>query len=157
VFAQIEKPPTDLEWKPAMRVRCMSARTVIKRHPWAAPLMESRMSPGPENLGHHEAVLACLRRGGLSYQLMAHAYAILDGFIYGFCFDEAVLPAQGAGDEFVELTGDIAAAFDPAAYPHLVDFSVNHVFAPGYNFGDSFEFGLDLILEGIEQATQRDA
>jgi len=157
VFAQIEKPPTDLEWKPAMRVRCMSARTVIKRHPWAAPLMESRMSPGPENLGHHEAVLACLRRGGLSYPMMAHAYAILDGFIYGFCFDEAVLPAQGAGDEFAELTGDIAASFDPGAYPHLVDFSVNHVFQPGYNFGDSFEFGLDLILEGVERAAERES
>lgn len=152
VFSEIEKPPVDGDWKSAMRTRCLSAREVIRRHPWAAPLMESRMSPGPENLGHHEAVLACLRRGGLSYQMMAHAYAILDGFIYGFCFDEAMLPAQGAGDEFAEITADIAAAFDPSAYPHLVDFSVNHVFQPGYNFGDSFEFGLDLILDGIEQA-----
>ena len=157
VFSQIEKPPPGDDWRPAIRKRCVSAREVIRRHPWAAPLMESRMSPGPENLAHHEAVLACLKRGGLSYQMMAHAYAILDGFIYGFCFDEAMLPAQGAGEEFTEMTADIAAAFDPSAYPNLVDFSVNHVFKPGYDFGSSFEFGLDLILDGIERAAKSEA
>ncbi len=151
VFSQIDKPPAEIHWKSAMRARCMSAREVIRRHAWVAPLMESRTSPGPENLAHHEAVLACLRRGGLSYQLMAHAYAMLDAFVYGFAFQEASLPAQLDGD-FVEVARDIAAAFDVDAYPRLVEFSMNHVFRPGYDFGDSFEFGLDLILDGIEQA-----
>ncbi len=157
VFSEIDLPPTDEDWKSAMRKRCISAREVLRRHPWAAPLMESRMSPGPANLGHHEAVLACLRRGGLSLQMTAHAYAILDGFVYGFCFDEAVLPAQGTGEEFAELTAEIAAAFDPDDYPHLVEFSTQHVFQPGYNFGDSFEFGLDLIIEGLGEASKREA
>lgn len=156
VFSEIERPPTDRDWRSAMRIRCVSARRVLRRHPWAAPLMESRTRPGPENLGHHEAVLACLRRGGLSFEMMAHAYAILDGFVYGFSFDEAVLPAGGTGDEFAELTADIAAAFDPEAYPHLVEFSVEHVFQPGYDFGASFEFGLDLILDGLEEAARRE-
>jgi AcrR family transcriptional regulator len=157
VFSEIDLPPTDEDWKSAMRKRCISAREVLRRHPWAAPLMESRMSPGPANLGHHEAVLACLRRGGLSLQMTAHAYAILDGFVYGFCFDEAVLPAQGTGEEFAELTAEIAAAFDPDDYPHLVEFSTQHVFQPGYNFGDSFEFGLDLMIEGLGEASKREA
>ena len=157
VFSEIELPPTDEDWKSAMRKRCISARKVLRRHPWAAALMESRMSPGPANLGHHEAVLACLRRGGLSLQMTAHAYAILDGFIYGFCFDEAVLPAQGTGEGFAELTAGIAAAFDPDAYPYLVEFSTQHVFQPGYNFGDSFAFGLDLIIEGLDEASKRGA
>lgn len=156
VFAEIAKPPEDQAWKPAIRKRCLSAREVLKRHPWAAPLMESRTAPGPENLGHHESVLACLRRGGLSWQMAAHAYAILDAFVYGFAFQETTLPA-GAGEEFVEVAKDIAAAFDPDAYPHLVGFTVNHVFQPGYNFGDSFEFGLDLVLNGLGQAARRQA
>lgn len=154
VFAEIDKPPQDLEWKPAIRKRCFSAREVLKRHRWASPLMESRTSPGPENLGHHESVLACLRRGGLSWQMTAHAYAVLDAFVYGFAFQEATLPA-GAGDEFVEIAKDMAVSFDPDALPHLVDFTVNHVFQPGYSFADSFEFGLDLILDGLEQAASR--
>ncbi len=60
VFAEIERPRADEDWKSAVRKRCVSARNVLKRHPWAAPLMESRTSPGPENLGHHESVLASL-------------------------------------------------------------------------------------------------
>jgi AcrR family transcriptional regulator len=156
VFSEIDKPPADEDWRSAIRKRCVSARTVISRHPWAAPLMESRTSPGPENLGHHEAVLACLRRGGLSWQMTAHAYAVLDAFVYGFAFQEATLPRQVEG-EFVEVARDIAAAFDPGAFPNLVDFTVNHVFQPGYEFGDSFEFGLDLILDGIEGAARRGA
>lgn len=151
VFSEIATPPQDEDWKPAMRIRCVSAREVINRHRWAAPLMESRTSPGPENLGHHEAVLACLRRGGLSWQMTAHAYAVLDAFVYGFAFQEATLPSQMDG-EFVEVARDIAAAFDPESFPHLVGFTVNHVFQPGYEFGDSFAFGLDLILDGLERA-----
>lgn len=151
VFSEIATPPEDEDWKPAMRIRCVSAREVINRHRWAAPLMESRTSPGPENLGHHEAVLACLRRGGLSWQMTAHAYAVLDAFVYGFAFQEATLPSQMDG-EFVEVAQDIAAAFNPESFPHLVGFTVNHVFQPGYEFGDSFAFGLDLILDGLERA-----
>ena len=151
VFSEIATPPEDEDWKPAMRIRCVSAREVINRHRWAAPLMESRTSPGPENLRHHEAVLACLRRGGLSWQMTAHAYAVLDAFVYGFAFQEATLPSQMDG-EFVEVARDIAAAFDPESFPHLVGFTVNHVFQPGYEFGDSFAFGLDLILDGLERA-----
>ncbi len=151
VFAEIERPPEDLDWKAAVRRRCISAHEVLLRHPWAAPLMESRTSPGPENLGHHDAVIACLRRGGLSWQMTAHAYAVLDAFIYGFAFQEATLPQQSEGG-FQEVAEEIAAAFDPDAFPNLVGLTVEHVLKPGYEFGDSFEFGLDLIIAGIAAA-----
>ncbi|MGI9529177.1 MAG: TetR/AcrR family transcriptional regulator [Acidimicrobiia bacterium] len=151
VFSEIDTPSTDGDWLEALRNRCESARAVLNRHPWAAPLMESRTSPGPENLGHHEAVLACMRRGGLNWQETAHAYAILDAFIYGFALQEASLPSQAEG-EFVEAAQDIAAAFDADAYPNLVGFTVEHVFQPGYEFGDSFDFGLNLILDSLARA-----
>ena len=151
VFAEIERPPSEGDWLAALRRRCVSARTVLNRHQWAAPLMESRTSPGPENLGHHEATLACMRRGGLSWQMTAHAYAILDAFVYGFALQEAALPAQAEG-EFVEVAAEISAAFDTEAYPHLVGLTVEHVLQPGYEFGDSFDFGLDLILNALGRA-----
>ena len=84
--------------------------------------------------------------------MTAHAYAVLDAFIYGFAFDEAMLPEQAEGEEFVALAEDIAAGFDDDTYPNLADFIANHVMKPGYNFGDSFEFGLDLILDGLDAA-----
>ena len=151
VFSEIERPPADADWRSAMRQRCISARKVLNRHPWAAPLMESRVPPGPENLSHHDAVIGCLRNGGLSIQMTAHAYAILDSFIYGFAFEEAVLPA-GGGEGFAEIAEEIAAQFPADEYPYVAELTFEHVLKPGYDFGDSFEFGLDLIIDGLDRA-----
>ena len=153
IFDQIDLPPTDAPWRSAMRQRCISARRVLNRHPWAAPLMESRMAPGPANLRHRDAVIGCLRRGGLSLAMTAHAYAILDSFVYGFALQEANLPA-GGGEGFAEAAEQIAEHFPTETYPHLAELTFEHVLQPGYNFGDSFEFGLDLILDGIEAAAR---
>jgi AcrR family transcriptional regulator len=155
VFTEIELPPTDTDWKTAMRQRCISARQVLNRHPWAAPLLESRTVPGPASLKHHESVLACLRGGGLSLQTAAHAYAILDSFVYGFAFEEATLPASG-GEGFAEVAEQMAAHFPADVYPHLAELTFDHVLQPGYNFGDSFEFGLNLILDGLDRAAEAD-
>jgi AcrR family transcriptional regulator len=155
VFAEIEKPPADVDWKTAIRQRCISARQVLNRHAWAAPLMESRTSPGPANLSHHDAVIGTLRNGGLSIQMTAHAYAVLDSFIYGFAFEEAVLPA-GGGEGLAEVAEQIAAHFSADAFPHLAELTFEHVLKPGYSFGDSFEFGLDLIIDGLDRAARED-
>jgi len=148
VFVQIALPPEDEDWRSAIRVRCVSAREVLNRHPWAPPYMESRTSPGPATLRHHDAVIGCLRRGGFSFQMTAHAYAILDSFIYGFALEEAALPA-GGGEGVQEIAEAMAAAFSADEYPHLVELTLNHVMQPGYGFAQSFDFGLDLILEGL--------
>lgn len=153
VFSQIEMPQPGQDWKTAMRRRCVSAREVLKRHPWAAPLMESRTSPGPANMSHHDAVIACLRDGGLSIRMTAHAYAILDSFIYGFAFEEAILPS-GGGEGFAEIAEQIAAHFPAEEYPHLAELTFEHVLKPGYDFGDSFEFGLDLLIDGLERTAR---
>lgn len=151
VFDQIQKPHFGVDWKVAMRERCISARKVLNRHPWAAPLMESRVAPGPANLSHHDAVIGCLRTGGLSVQMAAHAYAVLDSFVYGFAFEEATLPA-GGGEGLAEVAEQIAANFPTDVYPHLAELTFEHVLQPGYSFGSSFEFGLDLIIDGIDRA-----
>lgn len=152
VFAEIERPSTDLDWKAAMRCRCHSARAALRRHPWAAPLMESRTNPGPETLGHHDAVLGCLFAGGLSMELTAHAYALLDSFVYGFALQEANLPATG-GVEMQDLVTAMSARLEP--YPHLSRLSFDYVMQPGYDFIAEFEFGLDLILDGLTGAADR--
>ena len=156
VFGEIEKPPNDVDWKTAIRRRCISAREVLNRHRWAPPLMESRTAPGPSNLSHHDAVVGCLRNGGLSIQMTAHAYAILDSFLYGIAFQEANLPAPGSGEEFAAIAEQITAHFPTDSYPHLAELTFEHVLKPGYSFADSFEFGLDLIIDGIDRAARAD-
>ena len=49
----------------------------------------------------------------------------------------------------------IVAHFPPDEYPHLRELTVEHVLQPGYEYGNEYEFGLDLILDGLERA--RDA
>ena len=137
-----------------MRQRAISARLALARHPWAIGLMESRTSPGPATLRHHDAVIGSLRQGGFSIEMAAHAYSILDSYIYGFTLNEQSLPLD-TWDEVAGVGGDILRALPANAYPNLAEFISEHAMKPGYSYGDEFEFGLDLILDGLEQA--RDA
>jgi AcrR family transcriptional regulator len=156
VFGEIDNPPTDLGWKPAIRQRSLSARSALARHSWAVPLMESRTTPGPETMRHHEAVLRCFRRGGFSVALTAHAYALVDSYIYGFAIQEANLPATG-GQEMADLAETIIAPLPVGEYPYLTELTTEHVLQPGYDFGAEFEFGLDLILDGLGEASDAEA
>ena len=64
VFSEIDLPSGGPDWKAAMRrQRAISAREALARHPWGIGLMESRTSPGPATLRHHDAVIGILRRG----------------------------------------------------------------------------------------------
>ncbi len=151
VFSEIGLPSCDAGWKQAMRQRAMSARTVLARHRWAIGLMESRTSPGPATLRHHDAVLGCLRGAGFSLELTAHAYSLLDSYIYGFALQEASLPF-GTADEAAHVAQEIAGRMPAEQYPHLAEIAIWHVLQPGYLYADEFEIGLDLILDGLERA-----
>ena len=148
---QVDLPSGQVDWKAAMRQRAISARQALGRHRWAIGLMESRRSPGPATLRHHDAVLGCLRGAGFSIELTAHAYAVLDSYIYGFALQEATLPFDTA-EETAALAHEILEQFPTDEYPHLTELAVEHVLRPGYDFGDEFEIGLDLILDGLERA-----
>lgn len=152
VFSEIDLPPMDMHWKSAISCRSASARTVLAKHPWAVPLMESRTAPGPATLLHHDAVLGCLRNGGLTVAMTAHAYAVIDAFIYGFAIQEASLPAT-TGEQMHGLVETVADAMPVDEYPHLMELTTEHVLQPGYDFGNEFEFGLNLILDGLEQVS----
>ena len=151
VFSEIELPPAGEGWKSAMRRRAISVRTVLSRHRWATGLMESRTSPGPATLRHHDAVLGCLRNAGFSLELAAHAYAALDSYIYGFALQERGLPFD-TPEETAALAQVMLAQFPADTYPHLAEFTFRHVLQPGYDFGSEYEYGLGLILDGLEKA-----
>ncbi|PFG39466.1 TetR family transcriptional regulator [Georgenia soli] len=148
VFGEMELPSPDGDWREELRRRTSSARLVLRRHSWAIALLESRATPGPATLRHHEAVLATLRSAGFSVEMTGHAYALLDAFLYGFAVQEAGLPFTGT-ETPPEVASSIAAQFDPGEYPHLVEYATQRVLQPGYDFGDEFEFGLDVVLDSL--------
>jgi AcrR family transcriptional regulator len=151
VFGEIELPTGEADWKAAMRRRAVSARAALRRHPWAIGLMDSRTSPGPATLRHHDAVIGSLREGGFSIELAAHAFSALDSYIYGFALSETSLPFDTA-EESAEVAQMILKQLPADQYPHLTELTIEHVLQPGYDYADEFEFGLDLLLDGLERA-----
>jgi AcrR family transcriptional regulator len=151
VFAEIERPAPDGDWLSELVRRAKSARRVLSRHHWAIGLMESRRSPGPATLRHHDAVLGTLRRAGFSVEMTAHAYALLDSYVYGFALQEAALPFQGT-DTAADVTEPIMQRFRTDQYPHLVEMATEYILQPGYDFGEEFEFGLNVILEALTRS-----
>jgi AcrR family transcriptional regulator len=159
VFAEIELPAQDVDWQDvdwqdAMRGRAASARDVLRRHPWAVALMESRTTPGPASLRHREAVTACLRSAGFSIVAATHAQWLLDSYIYGFALQEASLPFESAG-ELADMTQDVFLPQIPAQeYPYLHE-SASALMAAGYDPSEEFAFGLDLVLDALEPLRAR--
>ena len=150
VFSEIGLPPQGADWKTAMRSRAVSARQALSRHRWAINLMESRSTPGPATLRHHDAVIGCLREAGFPVPLAAHAFSVLDSYIYGFALQEASLPFH-TGEQTADLARTIMTRFTPDEYPHLTELTLEHILQPGYDHGNEYEFGLDLILDGLER------
>lgn len=149
VFDEIELPPEDADWQTAIRRRAVSARQVLARHPWANGLMESRTSPGPANLRHHEAVTACLRRAGFSPVMATHANWLLDSYVYGFALQASGLPF-GTADELADVIEDAyLPQLPPDEFPYLNE-SAAALVAVGFDPAEEFVFGLDLVLAALE-------
>jgi AcrR family transcriptional regulator len=161
VFSEIDLPSTDVEWRTAMRRRAVSTREALNRHRWAVGLMESRTTPGPASLRLHDAVLGCLREAGFSIEMTIHAYSVQDAYIYGFALQEKSLPFESAEEsaavaekqvrQFAELAEERQFAALAEEFPYLAEVVAGHVAKVGYDFAAEFEYGLDLILDALEQ------
>ena len=148
IFNEISLPTVDGDWRAEIHLRATSARHVLRRHSWVIGLLESRTSPGPATLTHHDAMLGTLRGAGFSIQMTAHAYALIDSYVYGFALQEAALPFDGP-ETVTEVAVPMMEQFADGQYPHLVELATEHILQPGYDFGDEFDFGLDLILDAL--------
>ncbi len=155
VFSEIEVPSRSGDWKTAMRRRAISARDVLMRHPWATSLMQSRTKPGPATLRHHDWVIGSLRKAGFSIDMAAHAFSVMDGYIYGFALQQVNLPSHTSA-ESAALAENILRELPAHEYPHLAEMIVEHALKPGYDYAEEFEFGLDLILDGLENRRSGD-
>lgn len=152
VFAEIDLPSPQQPWRTGMRARCTSARHCLQRHGWALGLMDSRSAPGPATLRHHDAVLGCLRRGGFSIAGAAHAFSVIDSYVYGFVTQELSLPFDvdtSAGLD--QVAAGILKELPAEQYPHLTEMILQHALKPGYAYADEFDLGLDLVLDGVER------
>lgn len=153
VLEQIATPDVQDPWREAMVLRCRSARTVLSQHSWALGMLESRPTPGRPLLLHHDRVLGCLMNSGFSAVLATHAFSVLDAYVYGFALTEASLPFP-AGDGAEEAFAiEVAAPTDE--YPHIARTFREVVKDRDYSFAAEFDYGLDLILDGLAKRLRR--
>ena len=152
VFSEIDAPAAGGDWKAELRKRAISTREALNRHRWAIGEMEGRTSHGPNNLRVHDAVLGCLRAAGFSLEMTVHAYSVQDAYIYGFALQQSDMSSETPDDFAAEAQRqmrDYAAAL--ADYPHLVEVVGGFVAKAGYDYEAEFLFGLNLILDRLEQ------
>jgi AcrR family transcriptional regulator len=127
VVGEIELPRLNVDWKTAMRQRAISAHTVLLRHPWAT--------------------LACLVEAGFSYPVADYAWNALDSHIYGFTLQALNFPFEA--EEYAAVAKDYVAMVPPEKHPYLNQ--LTHQVMDGRHDGlHDFEFGLDLLLNGLE-------
>jgi len=156
VVRKIDGPSTGVRWKAAVRRRILAAREVLLRHPWAPGVFETRTSTSPVVLLYYDGLLKLMRDGGLSYDLIHHALHALGSRALGFA-REMFDPGRGTDGE------QASAALESMAdkIPHLAGMftEVAHD-DPDYTLGwcddrAEFEFGLDLILDGLDRMRDR--
>jgi len=152
VAEQFDLPDDAADWREAMRRRAVSAREVFSRHPWAPGLFDSRGSSGPSGLRYFDWVLGTLVEAGFSLEDAAHAYSLLDSYIYGFGMQQMSFDAEG--DIPPEERAEAMLAHIPAeTYPYLHRMA-SHATHAGYDAEADFEFGLDILLDGLERVLE---
>jgi len=152
VFSEIEPPVAGGDWKAELRKRAVSTRDALNRHRWAIGEMEGRGSHGPSNLRLHDAVLGCLRGAGFSVEMTVHAYSVQDAYIYGFALQQSDMSPESPEDFAAVAQQQMVDYADALSdYPNLVEVVGGHVAESGYDYETEFLFGLDVILDRLEQ------
>lgn len=151
---EMDAPSPEEDWKTAMRMRILAAREVLLRHPWAPGVIETRSAMSPQIVRYFESVLGIFRKGGFSYDLAHHAMHALGSRALGFT-QELFEPDDGDDAETSEMLEHMADEL-----PYLVGMMLEVAHDdPNSTLGwcddqTEFEFGLDLILDGLERLRQ---
>lgn len=152
VIAEIELPEPDADWRAFMRARAFSARAAFTQHPWAPALIDSRISSGPVRLRYFDSVLGALRRAGFTVELAARAFSLIDSYIYGFGRQSLNLASGDGGG--TQAAGAFLQALSTEAFPYLAEMATTYAADPGYDEAADFTFGLNLILDGLQQVLE---
>ena len=151
VVGEIGTPRAGADWKTDMRALALAARRVMVRHPWAPRVLVDRREVGPATLGHIDRVLGILSRGGFSIDMAHHAIHVLGSRILGFTQD----PFNDTADVRPEPEVAVRQARELAAvFPNVGELALaaTHEGALGGCDDDfEFEFGLDLIVDGLDR------
>jgi AcrR family transcriptional regulator len=139
------------DWKKVLRQRILAAREILLRHPWAPGIIESRTNMSTSSLRYFDSLIGLLLEAGFSIDLTHHALHALGSRALGFTqemYDDSEPLDDEALAVFLEQVAD--------EYPHVTAMveGISHDADTTLGWCDDqfeFEFGLDLILDGLER------
>jgi AcrR family transcriptional regulator len=149
VMNEIEVPAGP-DWRTAVRKSAISAHDAFVRHPWACSLQMETTSVSTARMRWMEELLKTLREAGFSANLTHHAYHALDSHITGFTLWQVSFPFD-TREELVDLAETFLREISVDEYPFVVEHAQQHIQGPDPDEPSEFEFGLDLILDGLER------
>ena len=155
VTSEIEVPPPDVDWKEAIRRTAISSHEVFLRHRWACSLLMRGSRVSPLRMRWMEAVLRTLREAGFSADMTHHAYHALDSHITGFTLWQVSMPFE-TKEELVDLAEGFLREVPADEYPYVIEHAEQHLAPSSPDGGTEFEFGLELILDGLERLRDTD-
>jgi AcrR family transcriptional regulator len=156
VAGEVEVPSDPANWKTSIRQSAISAHDAFIRHRWSCSLMTSTPSVVPSRMRWMEGVLATLREAGFSPNLTHHAYHALDSHITGFTLWQVSFPFD-TREELLDLAEDFLKQIPVDEYPYVIEHAQEHLAEPDPDEPTEFEFGLDLILDGLERMRDAEA
>jgi len=148
VVREIEVPSFGDPWKEAMRRRASSAHQTLLRHPWAILTLMTRANAGPAMLRYVNATLGCLRLAGFSYKVADRAWNAMDNHVYGYTLQEVNFPFDAP--EYAEAARNFLPQIATDEYPYFTELATL-IAERRYSGVHDFDFGLDLILDGLER------
>lgn len=154
VVSEIDLPSDTVDWQEAMRRRAISAQSVFSRHPWASGLIDSRLSSGPARLRYFDWMVGTLRRAGFTLEMTARAFSALDSYIYGFARQKLNMSA-GRDSKSEQAAETFLRALPADEYPSLREMVVEYAMNSSHDERADFEFGLNLILDGLQRRLAR--
>lgn len=146
VVSQITLPKVGGDWKKEMKKRARSAREILNLHSWSPMLIVSRINIGPAMLSYFDATLGCLHSAGFSLPMADHIINAVDSHVYGYILQELNFPIDPK--EYAETAKGFLPSLEKSPYPYLTSLT-KKVVSGKYNGIHDFEFGLDLILNGL--------
>jgi AcrR family transcriptional regulator len=152
VLAEMELPAADGDWQSAVRASAISVHQALRKHTWAAPLMLSPDRILSTRLRYMDSLMGRLRQGGFSADTTYHAYHVLDGWIFGFSL--WLTSHTFTEDQAAKLAETFGPMITPTALPHLYEHGQQHFTDGPHRDVNAFEFGLDLILDGLRRARE---
>jgi AcrR family transcriptional regulator len=153
VVDEFELPSGEEQWEAAIRTYAISAHDALLRHPWACnPVLSPPERPSSMlgRLRNMNWLLGQLRNAGFSADLTYHAYHVIDSHIFGFTLWQ--LGHRVTRDDVEDLAATFLREIPIADYPHAAEHVEQHMAAAPGDGARAFEYGLDLILEGLKRA-----